>query len=289
VAAPDGTLTGFEYTNTGISNENAKIPVDPGAFGNVIHTKWVMGTTTLSPIVLALFDNATPNQYFTGTAFEAPTTWTRESLGPLTGVSQYINLAYINYEQTSWSGAVLLWGEQVENGLFATEEITTTNGNVTRPGERLFFPYGSALVDTGRLGMYAKFVPKAGRSAYSAPLPIWTVDANDYARIDNATGNLTVTIGGVAQTLSTSPVTWNAQDVVELWLEAGGGAGAGGTRASYRLNGGAVTVIGTNTTTQGTLYPPGAIDILCSGTTSEVSSWIQDVSFWRRGQRPAGM
>src|SRR5260370_1686283 len=79
--------------------------------------------------------------------------------------------------------------------------------------------------------MYAKFVPKGARSAYTAPLPIWSVDANNFATIDNATGNVIVDIGGTVQTLNTGPVTWNAQDVVELWLEAGR-AGGGGTRRS---------------------------------------------------------
>jgi hypothetical protein len=82
------------------------------------------------------------------------------------------------------------------------------------------------------------------------------------------------------------PVAWNAQDAVELVVEAGGQAA--GTYASYRVNGGPTIVIGTGAAL-GPMQVTGAIDILCTGTSNQLSAWIQRLSFLAGGVRPSGM
>jgi len=285
-SAPDATQSGSQYANTGTLNKSAQVSVASGASGNVVHTKWAKGNPAGSNLEVAFHDQG---GHFDAALVPGPAAWSRLTKS-MSGVSPFVDVAYLNFENAAgWTGANYVWGLQVENGQFATELGTTTGGAATRAGERLFYANGSALIDSGRIGMYAKFVPKGARGAYTAPLTVWSVDANNFATIDNVTGNVTIDISGTVQTLTSSPVAWNAQDVVELWVEAGGASGAGGTRASYRTNGGAVKTIGTNATTQPKLVPSGALDVLCTGPTKELSSWVQQVSFWRRGQRPAGM
>lgn len=173
---------------------------------------------------------------------------------------------------------------QFEAGNFATEAIVTAGASATRAGEHLSKASSASLVDAGRVGMYAKVIPKGALSGSAAAAYLWYVDASNYARIET-TGNVTVTIGGTTQALSSSPVTWSAQDTIELWVEAGGGSLS--TIAKYRANGGAATTIGT-TTPLGSVSPGGGMDLLCSGTSGQLTSWVQQIVFYKSGQRPVG-
>src|SRR5260370_402323 len=204
-----GISTALKFTNVDIpGSANIQVYADPLAPdgtaqpGNLVHTKWVLGVPAGSQLEIAFYDN---NLVFHFNAIRGTAAWSRFTLAQVGGVG--INTVYPNYDPGGQTGANDTWGLQLENGLFATELIQTHGAAATRAGERLFYANGSALVDSGRIGMYAKFVPKGARSAYTAPPPIWSVDANNFATIDNATGAVIVYIGGTRPTLQTGPVT----------------------------------------------------------------------------------
>jgi hypothetical protein len=291
-SAPDGTATAMGYINQGIPDSNVQLGVvaqsPDGTLQspNVVHTKWIKGNPAGSKLVVALFDGK-PGGYYWNLLY-GPSDWQRVSIAE-TGLPSAVNTVYASYEMGAfgiWSGANDIWGFQLENGLFPTELIETTTAAATRAGERLDVPDAEVVIDGGRIGMYASFVPKGARSAYTGRLPFWTLDATDYAYVDPATGAVVVTIGGTTQTLAAQPVTWNAGDVVELWLEAGGNAP---TYASVRVNGAPATVIGTAASPGAILPSPVPLDVLCNGTSQQTTAWIQKLSFLRNGQRAPGM
>jgi hypothetical protein len=61
-----------------------------------------------------------------------------------------------------------------------------------------------------------------------------------------------------------------------------------GLFASLCANGSGTQLIGTGPAI-GPIQPTGAIDILCNGTSNQVSAWVQQLSFLAGGVRPSGM
>jgi hypothetical protein len=283
ISSPDGTKDALRYTNTGVSGTSFMEAVCPGCTtlpsGNLSSSKWIQAVSGTVNI-----GESSPNSTASLTTTTASTSWSRPQL--TVNATACSSVAVDAEVAAGWTGAANIWGIQVEQGQFASELIPTNGSPVTRAGERLYYANGSALVDGGRLSMYVQLVPKGNSNRYAAPMPVWTIDANNYATINNTTGALTVTIGGVAQMMA-SNVVFNARDVVELYLAVGGNQP---TYASFRDNG-ALTVLSpaTGSPVQGNVAPTGAVDILSNGTTSEFSSWVQVVSFLASNVVPAGM
>jgi hypothetical protein len=169
---------------------------------------------------------------------------------------------------------------QVEVGAYETEAIPTSGSAATRAGERLRDDSGSRWVSGGRLSLEAKLIPKGARSQYAAAVRLWT-SGTDYAEIAPATGVLTVSIGGSTNT--TSAITWSQFDTLEIFVAAGGDSA---TVVKYRVNGGAVTTCTITGSALGTLTVT-TLDLLCSGTSSQLAAWVQTLAAWPSNGRPS--
>jgi hypothetical protein len=231
-----------------------------------------------------LFRSVSPR---VGDATLLTTSWARVAITG-TPTAEFVAIAPVDGRDWSAVGGATAGARDVqvafvqrEAGAFGTEYIITTAAAATRAGERLFVSSGSSLVSGGRLSLELKAIPKGSRSAYSAVIRLWTVDANNYAEIAPATGIITVKIGGVSNT--TDAIDWAANDALELWIAAGGSQS---TVIKYRINGGAQRRLTVTGAALSTLTVSGAIDLLCNGTSNQFTVWVQTLSAYASGRAP---
>jgi hypothetical protein len=111
---------------------------------------------------------------------------------------------------------------------------------------------------------------------------LWNYDADNQAWIDVSTRRLSVKIAGA--TWATSPILWNIHDTVDLQVVAGDGINR--SHASYCVNDGAAQLLGTSDAPQAAFNPTGPIDLMCNGTSNQLSAYIERVEFCR-SLRPA--
>lgn len=177
-------------------------------------------------------------------------------------------------------GTCAFYGAQYEAGKFVTELILTSGAAATRAGERLWLTDKSTAIISGQLSMEVAYFPKGAHNAYAAQQNIFFIDANNQAFINN--GTVTVVVGGVSLASSNS-YTFNAGDNVELWIRAGNDV----PQASMRVNGGTPTVFTFTQTQQAALSTAtGTMDLLCSGTTNQLTSRVRAIRFYGRGVKP---
>jgi len=184
-------------------------------------------------------------------------------------------------------GAARFAFAQFELGSFATEAIPTTGAAATRSGARVWHPYAPMLVDRGRLSMEIRFRPKGARSQYPAAKGLFFVPGGPYDQsYVSAGGGLVVQIAGASWTHSTA-LDWAANDVVDLWLEAGGGAMQ--SVMKYRRNGGSVTTL-VSSAPQASIDVAGGyqrqIDLLNFSNTLHFSSRVERLATYAQGCRP---
>jgi hypothetical protein len=175
---------------------------------------------------------------------------------------------------------------QLETGRWCSEAIVTGNGSATRAGERLWYASAASKLSGGRLGLRVSFEAPCSAADYSANARIWTIDANNYAELVASSRRINVVIGGVTFTTS-RPVWWAPGDLVELWIECGGGVLT--TQVQYRVNGGAAVTVGTSYSGAQAVISPGVntLDLLCSATSSQLSGLIISFDLYASGNRPS--
>lgn len=216
--------------------------------------------------------------------FTPGTSWARTSGTTTTNALQTRYCFFDNFT-TGQDITCLFDYVQAELGQFATEAMGSL---ATRAGEQLTHTDGTKVLSNGRIGMYVKLVPKGSSTQYASDMYLWHIDSNNYALVDHSTGNVKVNVNGTLQTLSTHAMSWAAQDVLEIWVEAGGPNLA--VRASYKKNGGSLVVIGTGAVAD-SIQPSGwtgSLDLLCNGTAGQFTSWVQNIQFWGFGTKPTG-
>lgn len=234
--------------------------------------------------------------YFGGTAvnYSLTTSWRRCDF---IGAADATNLYYFN-RNSSLTGSAntardLLLDHRViasrgSGYLFLGETIlNTTSANITRNAERLWHPTIANLLDNGRLSFETKIIPKGAATDYGANMYIWDKDANNFCRISNTTRRVDLTINSVSFSPATA-LSWNGKDVLELWVEGGGGVL--NSNIKYRVNGGATTDLGSSGSAAASIGTGTAINLLCRNTTSlaqQFTSWIQYIRAWKADKRPS--
>lgn len=174
---------------------------------------------------------------------------------------------------------------QVEAGTWASEAIVTVGATATRAADRLAID-ASRIVRSGRVGLALRAILKGsigGSNDYAADPYLWRYDASNYCTINRTTGAATVVIAGASYTTA-SGFTAARGDVVDYWVEAGGGALQ--TVVKARKNSGAVTTLGTGAA-QGTHPSATSMDLLSNAATAPLSAWLQLAQAYAPGRRIA--
>jgi hypothetical protein len=162
---------------------------------------------------------------------------------------------------------------QWEAGGFCTEAIISGASAGVRADERLWHPDLSKLAVGGVLRVGGRLLPKGANGDYSFTQYLFFIDSNNNATIDTG-GNVSVKLGGTTATFST-PITWAATDLVEFFLECGDSVT---TTLTTWINGGSPAA--QTTTALAHVLSTGTIDLLCNGTSQQLSSWIQVLEVW---------
>lgn len=224
------------------------------------------------------------------TASNISTTWQRVSaLVPSIGLNQVLLAPVISDDLTAFGGYAAFAQDvvtdmyQVELGKFATELISSSNGYLTRDGERLYHPNISALGTSGRLSLEFRFIPKGSSTQYGSNQQIWFVDSDNQVYINNTNQKVVVVVNGTSTTLTTA-ITWSQYDVVDLFIGVGGNTMV--ATGSYRVNEGTTNLLGYSSMPEGSINLTGNIDIFCSGTQKQMTSWLQSFKAYTAGYAP---
>ena len=233
----------------------------------------------------------------TGSASEdvsVSTTWQRRVLSAVVtaGAGAYVPVSgRTNVGLTATARDSIVDLHQIEAGKFATEAIITTGAAATRSADRLAVS-SSRLIRSGRIGLAVRATLKGsigGSNDYSADPYLWRYDASNYATINRTTGAVTVVIAGGSYTTA-SGFTAAANDVVDYWVEAGGGGLQTVVKARKSTDNGAtwgaVTTLGTGAA-QGTHPSATSMDLMSDAGSAQLSAWIQSVQGFVPGRRPA--
>jgi hypothetical protein len=168
---------------------------------------------------------------------------------------------------------------QFELGAFPTEAIITTGSPDSRAGERLFHPTGSTLVDNGRLGLAFRISPKGHSTQYTSNIRLWSTGTNNFFEINSTNRFVTASVGGTAITF-TPAISWFADDVLDIWTAVGNGR----PEFKYRNNvTGSIITLTASAGVHGPLVVADSLDLFCSGTVNQFTSYIRTITAYTSG------
>lgn len=170
---------------------------------------------------------------------------------------------------------------QLEAGAFDTE---WTPG--ARAGERLYYPGGAALVDSGRLSLELVLQPKGGQSDYGANMRLWTDHANPtqtFVEVDKTARQLVVSVGGVAYT-TPGVMPWVAGETLSVFVGVGGGLPT--KVCSMSPSSGTHPLSTGSPPTQASVSLSGDLDLLCNDASGQFTAWVRSLAAYRNGQAP---
>jgi hypothetical protein len=143
---------------------------------------------------------------------------------------------------------------QFESGNIQTEHILTTGSVASRAGEKLYHPFASTFINDKRIAMEFRFIPKGGPGEYAVDPYICTIDNNNYIKILSSSQQIVVSVNAITHSFSPA-VSWSKGDVVDLFIEAGGGRFS--TKGKYRVNNGSTIIFNSSSTPQAALVATG--------------------------------
>lgn len=216
-----------------------------------------------------------------------PLTWQRYAAFPTFAAPQTAATWYTR-------GSALNVGKQaVYNPILQSGSVPSDYYNGTRLGAALGVGQNLA-VSGGRIGLEAEFYPRAKYTEHPERR-IWHLDANNYATMTSTATS--VVIGGVAWTVA-APIVWpdpvytssvlTSQPKVQIWVEAGGGSLQ--SVIKYRVNGGAVTTLGTSPAPQTAISGAGNVSVLSNlsdKTQFQMAGHLTRFKFAKSGKRPS--
>jgi hypothetical protein len=161
---------------------------------------------------------------------------------------------------------------QIEAGKFATEAIVTTGSYGTRSGDRLRIDSTSRFVRDGRMYVELQFIPKANQSDLgSGERAMLYINSTNYISIDSSSGTIVVMVAGSFVGSNTN-VTFNAGDIVRIYLEVGNGRSTIWTKVND-----SAAVDRSDSTIMGSWPASSAMDIFNSNAGSQVNVWLQSI------------
>lgn len=304
-AGPDGSILATEENLTVANSSTSPLQ---GATATAVLACWVRSTSGGS----ARHDQVIANlngSLVVHAGADIDGTWRRYSCFPGAGIQGVFGYPEVN--DTGHGGGT--WGTGGVSGVtrdvlidlvecvgglsnYPTETILGTNGS-TRQGERLWLTTTGDILDTGRLSLEIKMIPKADATLYDqtggANIYLWFKDNNNFVKMINSTRQLSVTINGSTWTPSTA-LNWTAGghnteyaagDIVDFWIEAGGGVLQ--SKISYRINGGTEISLGSSPSPQAVISSVGTFDFFSNNATGIFSAWHQVISAYFSGFKPS--
>lgn len=170
---------------------------------------------------------------------------------------------------------------QIEDGRFATEAIITGSGSTaTRSGDRLWIADCSSVTSSGQISMEVACYPKGLQTIYKNSQILFFQNSSFNAKL--AQGYAVVVVNGVTL-ISANQRIFNANDFVEVWVQAGNGI----PQVSIRINGGTVTRYTFPATVQDPILTSGSMDLLCAGAGgNQFISRVNKIKFYKLGRKP---
>ena len=285
-AGPDGTVAADRYQVNSGGFSSYYVAASAARTFSV----WVRHATGTGTSCIAIEGSSYPASLADTRTVD--TTWQRVSIYKTGGLYYVLQDGRNVYPGTS-AGArdVVIDLVQIEAGAFATELILTTGAAATRQPDRVLLDSAARIVRGGRVTLNARMALKGsigGSNDYAADPYLWRYDGSNYASINRTTGAITIVIAGASYTTA-SGLTAARGDVVDYWIEAGGGSLQTVVKARKSTDGGvtfgAVTTLGT-TSPQGTHPSATSMDLLSNaGTAGHLSCWLQRFRAYSPGRR----
>lgn len=258
-AAPDGTTVAARIVKTGTQNSNYLL-FSAASTGKYSYSFWKKATDGVSSFASSFGGGGS----LTTVVDAVGATWSRFTFADPAAITAGNGCYHIPVWNDSGSYDELIDGHQAELGKFPTSLIVTTTVPVTRATEHFYQPVASNWLNAGRIRLAPVITPLGATADYSAAMPIFYVDANNYAEVSTS-GNWKVVIAGTTVTFGT-PITWNALDSLSFELEAGNGV----STLTTVING-ATAVVQTGASL-GALVAGGTMDLLCNSSAGTVFS-----------------
>jgi hypothetical protein len=283
--APNGTLTADKYTLVGVSANALNSGFNTSLASSYYTPSFWIKQNNASDLVMHKYLNP-PGAFSLVSDYRSsltPGVWVRKDFTTSAAVVSGVALThYIHYELANGqTGDSELWGYSIENGTYPTEYIPSTTAGTTRALDYLV--YNGDLVSSGRIGLEFRFIPKMSSAdliAGGAPIVLWQALTApfDYVAI-GAFANPYVVRNSVAEYSSAIVMAWARGDVIDYFVEAGGGALA--SKAWYRVNGGATIALDVGAVIASNMQTSATSNMFGSG-----AYWAQQVRAYAPDVRP---
>jgi len=279
ITGPAGENTGglIDSTTSFTGNATNTIINTSGGTAPLVSSGWIIDLSNVGDGTIAMLTDIANG--FTGT--RPIPLWTKYSGAYAASTSSNgTTTIYATTQNASLTGTSGFEFLQVEKGYFPTESIITSGSPVTRSGDRLWLPDSTNIIFNGQVSIEVAYYAKGDYNKHLHSQIIFFMNASNKALITG--GTVSVVVGGVTLN-STSSYTFNQNDLVELWLNAGNGIPS----CTMRINGGTKITHTFAQTTLSALPSSGTIDLLCAGEGgNQINGRVRTLNVYNYGFKP---